>query len=76
MNRATVLLVLVLISGCATSYRYVPIPSNLIPPRAELPKISAAELGCLTDETYQKLVERDRAQRFELEQWRAVVGRD
>jgi hypothetical protein len=76
MNRATALLVLVLVGGCAVQYRYVPIPPNLIPPRAELPKIPAAELECLTDETYTKLVERDRAQRFELAQWRAVVGND
>ena len=74
MNRATVLLVLLLASGCAVQYRYVPIPPNLVPMRAELPRIPAAELECLADETYSKLVERDRALRFELDQWRTLVG--
>ena len=68
------LVALLLLSGCTVAYRYVAVPPNLLPPRAELPRIFAAELECLTDETYSKLVERDRAQRFELEQWRAVVG--
>jgi hypothetical protein len=68
------LIALLLLSGCATAYRYVAVPPNLLPPRVELPKISAVELGCLTDETYSALVDRDRALRFELAQYRALLG--
>jgi len=68
------LIALLLLSGCTVAYRYVAVPPNLVPMRAELPRIPAAELECLADETYSKLVERDRALRFELDQWRTLVG--
>jgi hypothetical protein len=69
------LIALLLLSGCTTAYRYVAVPPHLIPPRAEVPRITAAELECLEDETYTRLVDRDRALRFELDQYRALLGR-
>jgi hypothetical protein len=68
------LIALLLLAGCTTAYRYVAVPPHLIPPRAEIPAIYAAELECLTDETYTRLVDRDRALRFEVEQYRALLG--
>ena len=68
------LIALLLLSGCTVAYRYVAVPPHLIPPRAEVPRITAAELECLEDETYTKLAGRDRALRFELDQYRALLG--
>jgi hypothetical protein len=65
---------LLLLSGCAVAYRYVPIPINLIPPRAELPTISSEQLQCLTDETYTALVTRERNLLDELDDYRALIG--
>jgi hypothetical protein len=69
------LIALFLLAGCTTAYRYVAVPPHLIPIQAELPRITAAELECLEDETYTRLVDRDRALRFELDQYRALLGR-
>jgi len=69
------LISLLLLAGCTTAYRYVAVPPHLIPLRAEMPRITAAELECLEDETYIKLGERERALRFELDQYRALLGR-
>jgi hypothetical protein len=43
--------------------------------RAEMPRITAAELECLEDDAYIKLGERERALRFEIDQYRALLGR-
>jgi len=76
MTRAAVVACLLLVSGCAVQYRYVTVPQNLLPPRAEVPRIPADQLRCLTDETYTKLVERDQALRRELELYRAIHGKN
>jgi hypothetical protein len=69
------LIALLLLAGCTTDYRYVAVPQYLIPLQAELPRITAAELECLEDETYTRLADRDRALRFEIDQYRALLGR-
>jgi hypothetical protein len=69
------LIALLLLAGCTTAYRVVAVPPHLIPPRAEMPRITAAELECLEDDTYIKLGERERALRFEIDQWRDLLGR-
>jgi len=74
MKSATVLL-LILLGGCAVSYRYVAVPQHLVPLPAETPKVFAEELECLADETYIRVVERERALRHEIEQFRALVGK-
>ena len=75
MKSATVLILAALLGGCAVSYRYVAVPPHLIPLQAELPKVYAEELECLADETYIRMVERERALRYEIEQHRALVGK-
>jgi hypothetical protein len=69
------LMALLLLSGCTVAYRYVAVPQHLIPLPAETPKVLAAELECLADETYIRMVERERALRHEIEQFRALVGK-
>jgi uncharacterized lipoprotein YmbA len=71
--RRLALIALLLLSGCATDYRYVPVPQYLIPLQAELPRITASELECLEDETYIKLGEREQEIRYELEQYRSLL---
>jgi hypothetical protein len=75
MKSATVLILAALLGGCAVSYRYVAVPQHLIPLPAETPKVFAEELECLADETYIRVVERERALRFEIEQYRALLGK-
>jgi hypothetical protein len=67
------LAVLLLLSGCTVAYRYVPVPINLIPPRAELPTIGSDQLQCLSDETYTALVTRERNLLDELDDYRALI---
>jgi len=76
MTRAAVVVFFVLASGCAVQYRYVTVPPHLLPPRAEVPRIPADQLKCLSDEAYTKLVERDQALRRELELYRAIHGKN
>lgn len=65
---------LLLLSGCTVAYRYVPVPINLLPPRAELPAISSEQLQCLSDDTYTALVARERLLLDELGDYRALIG--
>lgn len=58
------------LSGCASRIEYRPIPAMLIPPAPTLPTIKAAELTCLSDDTYLRLATRDRAVR----QYAAELG--
>jgi aromatic ring-opening dioxygenase LigB subunit len=68
------LIALLLLAGCTTAYQYVAVPPHLMPLQAELPVIYAAELECLSDATYTRLVEREQEIRFELDQYRALLG--
>lgn len=54
-----VALVGLLLTGCATTPHHVaePLP---VPVRPLLPRVYEAELGCLSDETYRRIVERER----------------
>ena len=71
--KALALVLALLLSGCATQYRYVAAPVNLIPPPVELPRVMAVELECLSDDAYLRLVERDRLLRYENAQFRALL---
>ena len=53
----TLLTATILSSGCASKS----IPELSFPTEPSLPKISAEALSCLSDDTYQSLVERDLA---------------
>jgi hypothetical protein len=75
MSRWAPVVLPLLLCGCTTAYRYVTIPPHLIPLQSELPRVYAAELECLADETYLRMVERERALRYELEQYRTLVGK-
>jgi hypothetical protein len=75
MKSATVLILAALLGGCAVSYRYVAVPPHLIPLQAELTRVHAEELECLADETYIKLGEREQEIRYELDQYRALLGK-
>jgi hypothetical protein len=69
------LIALLLLAGCTTAYRYVAVPQHLLPLQAELPRVYAEELECLADETYTRLVEREQEIRYELEQYRSLLGK-
>lgn len=58
------------LSGCAGPIEYRPIPAMLIPPMPTPPTIKAAELTCLSDDTYLRLATRDR----ELRQYADELG--
>ena len=63
-----------LLIGCAgTRIEYRPIPAALIPPKPQLPTITADELRPLSDETYLKLAGRDRMLRQYADELRALV---
>ncbi|WP_026279093.1 hypothetical protein [Thioalkalivibrio sp. ARh3] len=60
-------------SGCATTeYVYVAEPLPL-PDRPALPRIAASDLECLTDEAYERLVERDALQDTHIERLKAII---
>jgi hypothetical protein len=72
MKPFTLILVL-LFAGCTTQYRYAAVPMELIPLPIELPRVMAAELECVSDDAYLRLVERDRMLRYESAQLRALL---
>lgn len=54
---------LTLSAGCATEIRTVYVQEPLpLPDRPNVPTIQAADLSCLSDEAYARLVERDQMQ--------------
>ena len=55
-----VILMTLWLMGCARDIEYRPIPTWLIPMKPTVPTIQAQQLSCLSDDAYQKLVERDR----------------
>jgi hypothetical protein len=71
--KVLVLVLALLLVGCTTQYRYTAVPIGLIPLPIELPRVMAAELECLSDETYLRLVERDQLLRYENAQFRALL---
>jgi hypothetical protein len=63
-----------LLFGCAApKIEYRPVPAALIPPKPQLPTITADELRPLSDETYLKLAGRDRMLRQYADELRALV---
>lgn len=71
---AIVALLIWLLAGCTThSYLYQPMPSYLIPAKPELPKVKAAEMACLSDDTYARLANRDRLRQQYEDELRALL---
>lgn len=69
-----ILLALALLGGCAApALEYRAVPAWLLPPEPDLPNISGVDLLCLSDATYLKLVERDRARADYARQLRALL---
>ncbi len=77
-----VLFVVWLFVGCSThSYLYRPVPAEMIPKKLEMKKIGSSEIPrceagqppCMTDETYIKFVENDRALKLQIEELRALL---
>lgn len=74
MKRALATLATLLLVGCsAPRIEYRPMPAMLVPTAPDLPKIPAAELACLSDETYLKLATRDRLLRLQADELRALL---
>lgn len=68
------LLAVWLLVGCASpKIEYRPIPAMLVPTAPDLPKIPAADLASLSDETYLKLATRDRLLRLYADELRALL---
>lgn len=69
-----VLFVVWMLVGCASpKIEYRPIPAMLVPAAPDLPKITAAELSCLSDDAYLKLATRDRTLRRYADELRALL---
>ncbi len=60
--------------GCsvAPEIRYIQEPLTL-PPRPVLPRLSADDVQCLTDDAYRRLVERDMYRRQYAEELEAII---
>lgn len=83
LSIAAVVLLIWLLAGCTThSYLYRPVPSDMIPPPLELPKVQAEEIPrceadqkpCMADETYIKFAEMVRALKQQNAELRALLG--
>lgn len=61
---------LVISSGCTTLPGQPRLP---LPPPPDLPRISEAELQCLTDDAYLKLLERDRRQAGHIRELQGII---
>lgn len=68
------LLVLLVMVGCASPAGYQPVPSWLVPLKPVVPTVSAADLACLSDDTYIRMAERDRACWQHVRELRALLG--
>lgn len=69
-----VLTLLYLLVGCATRIDYQPVPAWLIPQQPNVETIKSKDLLCLSDETYIRLVARDRACWQYARELRALLG--
>ena len=73
MSALALVTVLTLSAGCGTTktvYVQEPLP---IPDRPNVPTIQAADLSCLSDEAYAKLVERDALQFEHIKRLEAII---
>lgn len=61
------------VTSCATRRDYQPVPAWLVPARPTLPTVAAADLSCLSDETYARLATRDRVRALEIAELRAIL---
>jgi hypothetical protein len=64
-------LLALILSACASTRFVCPDVPDI--PRPGLPSIEASEVQCLTDETWNKLVQRERARREYAEELEAVL---
>lgn len=74
LRTATAIIWLAIGSGCAQTpeVRYVTRPLTL-PPRPALPVLVPADVQCLSDDAYRRLVERDRQRRNYAEILEAII---
>lgn len=72
MRKWTLLVAIILASGCGKQieYRSVPLP---MPPELVLPKIPGDALQCLPGDAYEALVKRDRLQTQRRTTLRAII---
>lgn len=71
-NHLASVLAMALLTACASGIEYVPVVLTL-PNRPILPTVQGAELRCLSDDAYTRLVQRDRLQRGHIEVLEAVI---
>jgi len=70
MKKLTLLSAIILVSACTT----VPVKVALkTPPPLILPKMSATELSCMSDDVYTRLVRRDTMQAERIKTLRAII---
>lgn len=62
--------------GCAPRIEYQPVPHWLIPAKPVVATVRAESLQCLSEETYTRLAERDRACWQYARELRALLGAD
>jgi hypothetical protein len=66
------LFTIILLTGCASAVEYVPVALTL-PPSPILPAVKSAELQCLSDDAYTRLVQRERLQSGHIEVLEAII---
>lgn len=68
--RSVMTLVVLLVGGCSSHYVSQPLP---LPVRPVLPAVYQGDLSCLSDDTYARLVERERMRREYTERLEAII---
>jgi hypothetical protein len=72
MNKLTILVLAMVLTGCAARTEIL-IPALPLPDPPTLPTIPADEMLCLSDEAYEALVERDALRREYANRLRAII---
>ena len=69
MGKSILLSAIILLTSCA----HVTTAKLPLPPEQTYPKIMPVELGCLSDETYIKLVKRDKMKTERIQTLREII---
>lgn len=72
VNRLALMLCVLIVAGCCAAPHYTSQPLTK-PVRPVLPAVHEGELACLPDDTYRRIVERERLRREYAEKLEAII---